>query len=490
MLEVDGDDAADALGPAGRRPRVARRRTSDRRTPGDQSGAARPSRSGGRHGNQARHRRLPRRGHRPGPGARHRGRPHPPADRPGRAGRGRGRAGSPTPWPRPPPRPAPASRPSPSSSARTIGDIFDGHAFLFEDPTSAPRGRGPHPRRSTTPPSTPSAGSSARYVKRLEEQRRPTSRPPGAGPTCSTSRSTSSATSWAATAGEPIPLTTEPVIVLAHDLTPSETAGLDPQHGPRLRHRERRPDQPHRHPGRRPGDPRRRRPRPVPHRRLRRRHWSSWTATEGVLILDPDEETLARYEANRGRRPRPSRPATTRSATCRPSPATASRIRLLGQHRVPAARPPHCLDRGAEGVGLYRTEFLYLNKTDRPDRGGALRGVPGGAARRSARTGRSSSARSTSGPTSSRRVVRAARQREEPVPGPAQRPAVPAESRPVQDPAAGHPAGQRLRRRADHVPDDQHGDGAAAVQDACSTRCRRTWRTRESPSNRTCRSVP
>src|SRR4026208_14050 len=26
----------------------------------------------------------------------------------------------------------------------------------------------------------------------------------------------------------------------------------------------------------------------------------------------------------------------------------------------------HCLDRGAEGVGLYRTEFLYLNKTADP----------------------------------------------------------------------------------------------------------------------------
>ena len=26
----------------------------------------------------------------------------------------------------------------------------------------------------------------------------------------------------------------------------------------------------------------------------------------------------------------------------------------------------HCLDRGADGVGLYRTEFLYLNKTTDP----------------------------------------------------------------------------------------------------------------------------
>ncbi len=68
-------------------------------------------------------------------------------------------------------------------------------------------------------------------------------------------------------------------------LQPSEAAGRRP--GPRsdaqrngvagsrarsrLRHRSRRPGQPHRHHGRRPRNPRRRRHRQIPHRRLRRR---------------------------------------------------------------------------------------------------------------------------------------------------------------------------------------------------------------------------
>src|SRR4029079_11573354 len=41
------------------------------------------------------------------------------------------------------------------------------------------------------------------------------------------------------------------------------------------------------------------------------------------------------------------------------------RITLLGNIEFPS-EAAHCLDRGAEGVGLYRTEFLYLNKTCDP----------------------------------------------------------------------------------------------------------------------------
>ncbi|MFO0824279.1 MAG: phosphoenolpyruvate--protein phosphotransferase [Gemmataceae bacterium] len=40
-------------------------------------------------------------------------------------------------------------------------------------------------------------------------------------------------------------------------------------------------------------------------------------------------------------------------------------IRLLGNIEL-AQEAAHCLERGAEGVGLYRTEFLYLNKTSDP----------------------------------------------------------------------------------------------------------------------------
>ncbi len=87
---------------------------------------------------------------------------------------------------------------------------------------------------------------------------------------------------------------------------------------------------------------------------------------EGVLIIDPDEATLARYEEKRARLlARPDRyehlrdkPSVTRDDV--PVP-----IRLFGNIEL-SQEAAHCLDRGAEGVGLYRTEFLYLNKSSHP----------------------------------------------------------------------------------------------------------------------------
>ncbi|HTU17242.1 MAG TPA: phosphoenolpyruvate--protein phosphotransferase [Gemmataceae bacterium] len=155
----------------------------------------------------------------------------------------------------------------------------------------------------------------------------------------------------------------EPVIVLAHDLTPSETAALDPQRvhafateaGGRASH----------------------------------------TAIvagildipsvvglggfitdvsggdvvivdghHGLLIIDPDEETRERYEHVRASfRSHESQlqelrhlPAETRDGV---------RVAMLGNIEFPQESAP-CLERGAEGVGLYRTEFLYLGKQSDP----------------------------------------------------------------------------------------------------------------------------
>jgi phosphotransferase system enzyme I (PtsI) len=162
---------------------------------------------------------------------------------------------------------------------------------------------------------------------------------------------------------EQIQQLTEPVIVLAHDLTPSETAALDPgkvyafatEAGGRASH----------------------------------------TAimagaleipavvglgkfiidvsggdqvivdgNRGVLILNPDEETLERYEHTRTSfrtfehqlEQLRSLPAETRDGV---------RIPLLGNIEFPQ-EAKHCIDRGADGVGLYRTEFLYLGKRADP----------------------------------------------------------------------------------------------------------------------------
>jgi phosphotransferase system enzyme I (PtsI) len=155
----------------------------------------------------------------------------------------------------------------------------------------------------------------------------------------------------------------EPIVLLAHDLSPSETAALDPQHvfgfateaGGRTSH-------------------------------------TAIVAgvlelpavvglgsfvtdvsggdlviidgNQGLLITNPDEETLARYEQiQRSQRRREGRltelrnlPAVTRDGV---------RVSLTGNIEFPH-EVAHCLERGAEGVGLYRTEFLYLNKESDP----------------------------------------------------------------------------------------------------------------------------
>ena len=54
-------------------------------------------------------------------------------------------------------------------------------------------------------------------------------------------------------------------------------------------------------------------------------------------------------------------------------------MQLLGNIEFPQ-EARHCLEHGAEGVGLYRTEFFYLDKTDRPDRGRTPRSLPDGGA--------------------------------------------------------------------------------------------------------------
>ncbi|MEO1497468.1 MAG: phosphoenolpyruvate--protein phosphotransferase [Planctomycetota bacterium] len=85
---------------------------------------------------------------------------------------------------------------------------------------------------------------------------------------------------------------------------------------------------------------------------------------EGVVILRPDEETLARYrhEADE-QRSLMARLSELRDLPCETQ--DGCRITLLGNIEFPA-EAPQCLERGVEGIGLYRTEFLYLTRTDIP----------------------------------------------------------------------------------------------------------------------------
>jgi phosphotransferase system enzyme I (PtsI) len=85
---------------------------------------------------------------------------------------------------------------------------------------------------------------------------------------------------------------------------------------------------------------------------------------KGLLILDPNEETLAKYEEIRAH----DLTRADRFEALRDKPAATVdgvTIRLLGNIEL-TQEAPHCLDYGAEGIGLYRTEFLYLNKAADP----------------------------------------------------------------------------------------------------------------------------
>jgi phosphotransferase system enzyme I (PtsI) len=87
---------------------------------------------------------------------------------------------------------------------------------------------------------------------------------------------------------------------------------------------------------------------------------------KGLLIIDPDEETEHRYQELRVA----DLQRADRFESLRDKPAVTQdevpvAIKLLGNIEL-TQEAPHCLDYGAEGVGLYRTEFLYLNKTADP----------------------------------------------------------------------------------------------------------------------------
>lgn len=84
----------------------------------------------------------------------------------------------------------------------------------------------------------------------------------------------------------------------------------------------------------------------------------------GMVIIDPDEETLLSYEKRAERR----RSLTARLAELRDLPAETAdgvRIRLSANIEFPHETVA-CLQHGADGIGLYRTEFLYLASSEEP----------------------------------------------------------------------------------------------------------------------------
>lgn len=85
---------------------------------------------------------------------------------------------------------------------------------------------------------------------------------------------------------------------------------------------------------------------------------------KGELILNPDTATLERYKQTQTS----FRSFETRLKELRDLPAVTrdgARVFLLGNIEFPP-EASHCIERGADGVGLYRTEFLYLGRQSDP----------------------------------------------------------------------------------------------------------------------------
>jgi phosphoenolpyruvate-protein phosphotransferase (PTS system enzyme I) len=155
----------------------------------------------------------------------------------------------------------------------------------------------------------------------------------------------------------------QPVIVLAHDLTPSETAALDPKKvfafvteaGGRASHTAIMAGALE-----------------IPAVVGLGRFLSDISGGDsvivdgnaGLVILSPDEETQSRYERTQSN----FRSFESGLVGLRDLPAETKdgiRIALLGNIEFPH-ETSHCVERGAEGVGLYRTEFLYLDRKTHP----------------------------------------------------------------------------------------------------------------------------
>jgi phosphotransferase system enzyme I (PtsI) len=86
--------------------------------------------------------------------------------------------------------------------------------------------------------------------------------------------------------------------------------------------------------------------------------------TEGLVIIRPDRETLAEYRVEEER----IHAIATGLSELRDKPAVTLdgvKTTLLSNIEFPyEART--CIDKGAEGIGLYRTEFLYLKSEKEP----------------------------------------------------------------------------------------------------------------------------
>jgi phosphotransferase system enzyme I (PtsI) len=85
---------------------------------------------------------------------------------------------------------------------------------------------------------------------------------------------------------------------------------------------------------------------------------------EGTVIIDPDEETLGSYR-DAERKMRTAADKLSSLGPLRSETKDGVPIHIYGNIEFPD-EVDHCIARGAEGIGLYRTEFLYLESDQEP----------------------------------------------------------------------------------------------------------------------------
>ena len=96
----------------------------------------------------------------------------------------------------------------------------------------------------------------------------------------------------------------------------------------------------------------------------------------GLLIVNPSEETLREYAEIESRKERDRGRADELRET-KSTTRDGRHIVLSANIELPD-EVDAVLANGAEGIGLYRTEFLYLNREDTADGRGAVRDLPQG----------------------------------------------------------------------------------------------------------------
>jgi phosphoenolpyruvate-protein phosphotransferase (PTS system enzyme I) len=87
--------------------------------------------------------------------------------------------------------------------------------------------------------------------------------------------------------------------------------------------------------------------------------------SQGVVIVDPDEQVLSEYQLRR-RQFDLERQKLRRLRDRRPVTADGVQIELQANIELPADVAA-ARDNGATGIGLFRSEFLFLNRSDLPD---------------------------------------------------------------------------------------------------------------------------